>query len=304
MRNPPTWKIAAALAAVYVIWGSTYLAIRIGVETIPPFLMAGVRQTTAGLLLYAWLRWRGVPRPERIHWRSAVIIGGLMLLVGNGGVCWAEQYVPSGLTALLVATMPFWLVLLEWLWHGAARPSAQIVCGLALGFVGTGLLVAPGQFGGGSHIDAKGALALFAATVAWASGSLYSRRAHLPKSALLSAAMEMTAGGGLLLAASALLGEWRGWPLTTASMRSVGAMVFLIVFGSMVGYTAYMWLMKVTTPARASTNAYINPIVAVVLGWWVADEPVTARIAIAAGIIIVGVILIISHRPPPPAEIA
>ena len=304
MHKPPTWKIAAALAVVYVIWGSTYLAIRIGVETIPPLLMAGVRQTAAGLLLYAWLRGRGVARPERVHWRSAAIVGALMLLVGNGGVCWAEKYVPSGLTALLVATMPLWMVLLEWLWHGAARPSARIVCGLTLGFVGTGLLVAPGRFGGGSHVDPKGALALFAATVAWAAGSLYSRRARLPKSALLSAAMEMTAGGGLLLVASALLGEWGGSALATASARSVGAMVFLIVFGSMVAYSAYMWLMKVTTPARASTNAYINPIVAVVLGWWVAGEPVTARIAVAAGVIIVGVILIISHRPPPPAEIA
>src|ERR1041385_3816903 len=119
MRKPPTWKLASALAIVYVVWGSTYLAIRIGVETIPPFLMAGVRQGTAGLLLYAWLHWRGAPRPQRVHWRSAAIVGALMLLVGNGGVAWAEKVVPSGLTALLIATMPLWMTLLGWLWHGA-----------------------------------------------------------------------------------------------------------------------------------------------------------------------------------------
>src|SRR5437879_448247 len=125
MSKPPRWKIAAALAAVYVIWGSTYLGIRIGVETIPPFLMAGIRQTTAGLLLYAWLRWRGVPRPQRVHWKSATIIGAWMLLIGNGGVAWAEKVVPSGLTALLIATTPLWMALLDWLWHGSARPKAQ-----------------------------------------------------------------------------------------------------------------------------------------------------------------------------------
>src|SRR6266481_1065314 len=167
------WKLIAAFAAVYVIWGSTYLGIRIGIETIPPFLMAGIRQTTAGLLLYVWLRMRGAPQPERVHWRSAAIVGALMLLIGNGGVAWAEKVVPSGLTALLIATMPLWMTLLDWHWHGAERPGAQILVGLALGFVGAGLLVAPRQFAGGTHIDPWGALALFAATVAWAAGSLY-----------------------------------------------------------------------------------------------------------------------------------
>ena len=298
------WKLVAAFAAVYVIWGSTYLGIRIAVETIPPFLMAGMRQATAGLLLYAWLRWRGVPRPERVHWRSATVVGALMLLVGNGGVAWAEKVVPSGLTALLIATMPLWMTLLDWLWHGAARPGGQIVAGLALGFIGAGLLVAPGQFAGGSHVDPWGALVLFVATVAWAAGSLYSRRAVLPTAALLGAAMEMLTGGALLLVASGLLGEWRGFALAQVSQRSWIALVYLTVFGSIVAYSAYMWLMKVTTPARASTNAFVNPIVAVLLGWWLGGEPMNARIVLAAGVIVIAVLLIISHRSEPIAESA
>ena len=298
------WKIAAALGTVYIVWGSTYLAIRIGVETIPPLLMAGVRQAIAGLLMYGWLRWRGAAKPETVHWRSATIIGVLMLLVGNGGVCWAEQVVPSGLTALLVATTPLLMVLLDWLWQGAKRPSGQLVAGLTLGFVGAGLLVSPGQFAGVGHVDPLGGVVLFVAALAWAAGSLYSRRAKLPSSTLLGAAMEMIAGGALLLVASGLFGEWRGFVWTQVSARSLGAILYLIVFGSMVAYTAYMWLMQVTTPARVSTNAYINPVVAVVLGWWVAGEPITQRIVIAAGIIIVAVIVIISHRSPPAAEIA
>lgn len=304
MRNPAPWKFFLAMAVVYVVWGSTYLGIRIAVETVPPFMMAGLRQTTAGVLMYAWLRYRGATKPERIHWRSAAIIGGLMLLVGNGGVAWAERVVPSGLTALLIATMPVWMVLLEWLWHGAARPGGRMVVGLVLGFAGAGLLVAPGQFAGGSHIDPVGGLVLFVATGAWAIGTMYSRRAKLPASALLGAAMEMAAGGAMLLVASTLFGEWHGFAWSTVSTRSWVALVYLTVFGSMLAYTAYMWLMQVSTPARVSTNAFVNPIVAVVLGWWLANEPVTPRIVIAAVIIVVAVVLIILHRPAPPAEIA
>jgi drug/metabolite transporter (DMT)-like permease len=302
MRNAPTWKITLAMAIVYIVWGSTYLGIRFAVETIPPFMMAGMRQFTAGVLLYAWLRHRGAARPEKIHWRSAVIIGGLMLLLGNGCVAWAERVVPSGLTALLIATTPVWMVLLEWLWHGGARPGGRMVFGLVLGFAGAGLLVSPGQFGGGTHVDPWGGLALFVATVGWAVGTMYSRRAKLPASALLGAAMEMAAGGALLLGASAVFGEWRGFAWSAVSTRSWVAMVFLTVFGSMLAYTAYMWLIQVSTPARVSTNAFVNPIVAVVLGWWLAGEPITARIVTAAVIIVVAVVLIIWHRPKPIVE--
>jgi drug/metabolite transporter (DMT)-like permease len=298
------WRLIAAFVAVYVIWGSTYLGIRVAVETVPPLLMAGMRQATAGLLLYAWLRWRGTPRPERIHWRSAAIVGALMLLIGNGGVAWAERVVPSGLTALLVATSPLWMALIEWLWHGAARPGGQMVAGLILGFVGAGLLVAPASLGGGSHVDSLGALALLVATLGWAAGALYSRRAKLPASAFLGAAMEMTAGGAMLLVASALIGECRGFAWSHISPRSWVALLYLTTFGSMIAYTAYMWLLQVSTAARVSTTAYVNPIIAVLLGWWLGGEAIGARILIAAGIIVVAVALIISHRPALPSETA
>src|SRR3989442_774734 len=156
MHNPPRWKIASALGMVYFIWGSTYYGIRVGIETLPPFLMAGVRVLVAGSILYAWMRWRGTPKPERVHWRSATIVGGLMLLGGNGGVCWAEQRVPSGLTALIVGTTPLWMAVIDWLWHGAARPGGRMIFGLLCGFAGIVLLISPGQFAGGGHVDSVG----------------------------------------------------------------------------------------------------------------------------------------------------
>ena len=302
MHKPAIWKIVLAFAAVYVLWGSTYLAIRVGVATVPPLLMAGVRQLIAGVALYAWLRGRGTPKPGRANWKAATVVGGLMLLIGNGAVCWAERVVPSGLAALLIATTPLWMVLLDWLWHGAARPQGRLFTGLVLGFGGAGLLVAPGQFAGGSQIDPLGGVALVVATLGWSAGALYSKRANLPKSALLGAAMQMICGGVLLLVASALVGEWHGFEWTNVSARSVGAMVYLVLFGSLVGYSAYMWLLQVSTPARVSTTAYVNPVIAVLLGWLVAGEPITGRILLAAGIIVVAVVLIISQPAKPVSE--
>jgi drug/metabolite transporter (DMT)-like permease len=290
------------MGAVYVIWGSTYLAIRIAIETLPPFLMAGTRYVVAGAVLYLWTRWRGVPKPERGHWRSATIIGGLLLLGGNGSVCWAEQRVPSGLTALILGTTPLWMLLLDWLWHGAARPSARTVFGLACGFAGIGLLVSPGQFAGGSFVDPVGATVLIFATLAWAAGSLYSRRASLPHAPLLATAMEMICGGGLLLAASTITGEWTRLGATHVSLRSALALGYLIVFGALAGFTAYVWLLRVTTTARVSTYAYVNPLVAVYLGWALAGEPITLRTILAAAAIIFAVVIIISHPPAEPEQ--
>jgi drug/metabolite transporter (DMT)-like permease len=271
---PPRWQIATAMGVVYLIWGSTYLAIRIAIETLPPFLMAGTRYVVAGAVLY----------------------------LGNGGVCWAEQRVPSGLTALIIGTTPLWMLLLDWLWHGAARPSARMVLGLACGFAGIGLLVSPGQFAGGSHVDPVGAAVLIFATLTWAAGSLYSRRAPLPHAPLLTTAMEMICGGGLLLAASTITGEWMRLGQTHVSLRSALALGYLIVFGALVGFTAYVWLLRVTTTARVSTYAYVNPLVAVYLGWALAGEPVTLRTVLAAAAIIFAVVIIISHPPAEPEQ--
>jgi drug/metabolite transporter (DMT)-like permease len=287
-------RILLAFAAVYLLWGSTYLAIRFGVETIPPFLMAGVRHLTAGLLLFGWLRLRGARWPERRHWKSAALIGGLMLLGGNGLVSWAEQRVPSGLAALIVASVPIWMTVFDGLMH-RQRPHGVVIAGLMIGLAGIALLVAPGRFAGGTHVDPVGAAVLLTAALLWAIGSLWSRRVPLPSSTLLATAMEMVAGGMILLLAAGITGEWSGFSAAAVSTRSLLALGYLIVAGSLLGFSAYIFLLGATTPARVSTYAYVNPVVAVLLGWAIAGEPVTPRSLLAAAVIVGAVALIIRH---------
>ena len=294
-RRPATRaQLVLAFAAVYVLWGSTYLAIRFGVETIPPFLMAGVRHLSAGLLLFGWLRLRGTPWPERRHWGPAASIGALMLLGGNGLVSWAEQRVPSGLAALIVASVPIWMTVLDGI-QNRRRPHGVVILGLGAGLAGLGFLLAPGKFAGGAHVDMLGAAALLTASLLWATGSLYARRAKLPASTLLATAMEMIAGGALLLGASALASEWPGFSIAAVSGRSLFALLYLIVAGSLLGFTAYIFLLGATTPARVSTYAYVNPVVAVFLGWAFAAEGVTMRTVIAALAIVGSVAVIIRY---------
>lgn len=283
-------QLGAAFAAVYLIWGSTYLGIRFAIQTLPPFAMGGVRVVVAGVLLYAWTRLRGAPAPTPLHWREAAIVGGLMLLGGNGAVVWAEQRVPSGLTALLVATTPLWMVVLEAL--RGRLPTRWVVAGVGLGLAGIALLVVPGRLAGGLHVDPLGAGVLVMGSLCWAAGSLYSRRARLPKAALQGVALEMLAGGaGLLLLATAG-GEWSRLHLEAVSSTSWLAFAYLIVFGSMIGFSSYLWLLRHTTPARASTYAFVNPVVAVFLGWALAGEPLSARTGLAAAVIVLAVALI------------
>ncbi len=290
---PPRWQVMMAFAAVYLIWGSTYLGIRVAVETIPPFSMAGSRAVVAGALLYIWARMRGAARPEAIHWREAAIVGGFLLLGGNGLLSWAEQQVPSGVSALIIGSVPLWMVLLEWLWHSGPRPTAGTVSGLIVGFAGLGFLVAPGRLGNGTQVNLSGTAALLLAAFFWAIGSLYSRRARLPPSQLLGAAMEMLGGGALLLVVGGALGEWKHFMFAHVTIHSAIAWVYLSVVGSLIGFTAYVWLLKATTPARASTYAYVNPVVAVFLGWALVGEPITPRMLFAALAIIVAVMLIV-----------
>ncbi|HEY3570111.1 MAG TPA: EamA family transporter [Thermoanaerobaculia bacterium] len=286
-------QVAVALGAVYLIWGSTYLAIRFAIETIPPFLMAAARYLAAGGMLYVWSRLRGAPRPRLIHWRSAVLLGGLLLLLGNGGVVWAEQRVSSGLAALLVSTEPLWIVLFVWMRdHG--RPGGRVLAGLLLGFTGLVLLVRPGSSTGG--IDLLGVAAVMVASVSWAWGSLHGQRAKLPPSPLLGTAMQMVSGGGLLLLASAITGEPARFHLAAVSARSALSLAYLIVFGALIAFTAYVWLLKAAPPVLVSTYAYVNPLVAVFLGWAVAGEPITRATLIAAAVILIGVALISSAQ--------
>jgi drug/metabolite transporter (DMT)-like permease len=286
-------KVAIALAAVYVIWGSTYLAIRFAIETLPPFLMAAARFLIAGGLLYGWARFKGAPRPSLAHWRSATLIGMFLLLGGNGGVVWAEQRVDSGLAALLVSTEPLWIVLLVWLRPGGQRPGLRVISGLLLGFAGLLLLVKPSPTGG---IDPVGAAVIVLAALSWAWGSLYSQRARLPESPLVTTGMQMLCGGVLLSLASLAAGEPAGFDPAAVSLRSVLALGYLVVFGALVGFTAYVWLLRAAPPVLVSTYAYVNPVVAVFLGWILANEPLTTGTLVAAAVILSGVALITSSQ--------
>ncbi len=291
-RDAPRGRVILAFAAIYLLWGSTYLGIRYAVETIPPFLMAGTRHLTAGLLLYGWLRLRGEKRPRPRDWAVAALIGALMLLGGNGLVTWAEQRVPSGLAALIVASVPIWMTVLEAI-QKRRPPRRAVVAGLVLGLAALGWLVAPGRFGGNGHVDLLGAAALLTAALCWAVGSLTSRAVKLPVSTFLAIAMEMIAGGVVLWAVGLSTGELRRLDLAAVSGRSIASLGYLIVFGSLAGFSAYMWLLNVTTPARVSTYAYVNPIVALLLGWGIGGEALTLRTGISALGIVAAVAVII-----------
>lgn len=301
-EKPPRALVIAAFAAVYLIWGSTYLAIRFSVETLPPLLSSGARWLIAGGLLYAWVRLRGTPAPSLKQWLPTAIVGALVLVGGNGGVVWAEQFVPSGLAALLVATVPLWMALLQWAGRGGARPTGRLALGLIMGFGGVGLLVSPADLVGGGRVEPLGAAVLLFASFSWALGSLYSRNARLPRAPLLATAMQMLSGGFFQALIGLGMGELSRFDPSSVAPRSVVALGYLIVFGSLVGFSAYIWLLRVSTPALVSTYAYVNPVIAVLLGWALAGEPLTLRVIVAAGIILAAVMLIGSHRAPKTAS--
>ncbi|HEU5399393.1 MAG TPA: EamA family transporter [Gammaproteobacteria bacterium] len=282
-------RIALGFAAVYILWGSTYLGIRFAVASIPPLLMAGTRFFAAGCILYALVRRRGAARPTFTHWRSAVILGGLLLLGGNGLVSIAEQTVPSGIAALIVAAVPFWMVLLNAA-EQRTQPKLSVIAGLVLGIVGLAVLVLPGNSAG--HADPLGVGLLLAASFSWAVGSLYAPRAHLPASTFLGIAMEMVAGGVLLWIVGLATGESVTLHANGITLKSALALAYLTVFGSLLGFSAYVWLLKVTTPARASTYAFVNPVIAVILGWALAGEMLDARILLAGAVIVAAVCII------------
>jgi drug/metabolite transporter (DMT)-like permease len=292
--------LLVAFAAVYLIWGSTYLAIRVGVESFPPLLLAGTRHLVFGLVFYPFLRWRTGIRPTRAHWRTAAFTGFLLLFVGNGGVCVAEQTVPSGVTALLVATVSLWMVLVDWLRPGGRRPVARVLLGLLLGFAGLALLVGPKDLGGSARINPVGVAILVLASFAWACGSLYSKHGQMPSSPLLGAAMQSLAGGITLWIVGLVSGESRALHLAAVSTRSWMAMAYLILFGSMMGFTAYIYILKHSTATRVATYAFVNPVVALFLGWLLAGESITLRTILAAAIILAAVLLVMTapHREP------
>ena len=284
------WKIVFAFLAVYLCWGMTYLAMRVAVRDIPPHLMSGARFLVAGLVLYLWTRRRGDPKPTAIQWRSAAMVGAFLLLGGNATVAWAEQQVPSGLAAVLIAVAPIWMVAFEWA-RGGPRPGKRVTAGLILGLVGLAILVSP-KGDSATQVNPIGAVMLVLASASWAWGSVVSKSAPLPKSRFLATSMEMIGGGVLLLLTALAVGQFAHFRPTEVSANAVLAWLFLVVFGSLVGFTAYIWLLGVTSIAKVGTYAYVNPIVAVFLGWAILDEPVTSRTLIAALVILVGVALV------------
>ncbi len=280
-----------SLTAVYTIWGSTYLAIRFAIETLPPFTMAGVRFMTAGAILYVIARLRGEGNPEPRHWASAALVGTLLLVGGNGGVVWAETRIDSGLAALLLTTQPFWIVLMAWMMKGGTRPSIRTVGGMALGFAGVCLLIAPGA-GGAMHVDPLGALVVTLAAISWAGGSILSLKFPLPATPILSTATQMLTGGAVLSLVAVATGEPARFDPSKISLHSLFALAYLILFGAIVAYTAFVWLIQNASPALVSTYSYVNPLVAVFLGWALGGEMVSSRIVLAATVIVAGVAMV------------
>ncbi len=297
-------RIAIAFAAVYLLWGSTFLAMRFAVETIPPFLMAGARHVVAGALMMAWTWRRAAHRPSLREWRSATVVG-VLLLGANGGVAWAEQRVPSGTAALLVATVPLWMVLMDWWRPRGTHPGVGVLAGLAIGLAGLLLLVGPAELTGHGGVDGLGALVLVAGSVSWAAGSIIAQRAPHPSGPMLTTGMQLLTGGASLLVAAAIAGEPAHLSLAHVTLKSALGWGYLVVFGSLIGFTAYAYLLRTTTAAKVATYAYVNPIVAVFLGWAMAGEPVTARTLASAAVIVAGVATITVARRdlvPPVAE--
>jgi drug/metabolite transporter (DMT)-like permease len=297
-------KIWIALLTVYLFWGGTYLFIHFAVETIPPFFMAGSRFLIAGAVLYIWRRLAGDPVPTRGQWLRAAAVGLLLLLGGNGLLSLAEQHVASGISSLIIGSVPLWMTTIEALRPGGVRPKLLGVIGLVIGFGGIVLLVAPSLLGGQSvNAPLLGVITLLCAAFFWSLGSIYSHIARLPDSTLLSTGMQMLAGGVGLFLAGTFTGEWRQLALADISARSWFSMLYLVLFGSMAGYTAYAWVLRAAPVSLVSTYAYVNPLVAILLGSLFAQETLTMHVLVSAAIIIGSIVLInLSRRSAPPPE--
>jgi drug/metabolite transporter (DMT)-like permease len=285
-------KLALAFAALYTIWGSTYLAIKFAIQTIPPYTMSAGRFIVSGLILYGIARLRGSPNPTKEQWRDGAIVGTLLLTCGNGVVGWAEQRVPSGITALPVASVPIWMVVIDWARPRGKRPTVIVTIGLLIGLAGVGILAASGLNGGERSGVALGAAMLIVGSIAWAGGSIYSRQSSRPESTQMSTAIQMITGSASLILVAGLLGEFGRFEVRAITLQSVLAWSYLVTFGALIGFTAYAYVLRETTPAKASTYAYVNPVIAVLLGWGFAHETITARTVIGAGIILAGVAMI------------
>lgn len=287
-------RILLAIAATWLIWGSTYLGVVIAVRDLPPFLTSGLRNVLAGTLIYGFLRLRGAARPTPAQWRTGAIVGVSLLAFGNGAVTWAAQREPSGVIALVVSLVPLWLMVLGWMGKRGVRPAAIEVVGISLGLLGIALLVVPHD--GGGNVSGLGLAVLLVSTLAWAGGSVYARALPPLPVPLLGTGMEMLLGGSAMLLVSVLSGEWARVSAASFTPNAVGAMVYLVLCGSVLGFSAYKWLLANVRPALAGTYAFVNPVVAMLLGWAFAGEALTGRLVLAMALI-VGAVAMISLRP-------
>lgn len=304
-RRPSRTAFVVAFASIYIVWGSTYLGIRVAVETIPPFFMGAARFLLAGGLLLAFVQARGAPWPTLRQWRDNAVIGTFLLLGGNGLVSWAEQSLHSGLTALIIGIQPVFMVLTEWAWPGGHRPTRGTFVGLLLGFAGVAYLVSPWQDASATNIHLPSVALVLLACAFWAYGSIWSRQVKNPAPPFQASALQMLGGSVALFAGGLVHGDWAAFDPAAISGRSLGAFSYLTLIGSLVGFSTFVWLMKHTTPARVSTYAYVNPVVAVILGWLILDETVTHRTLLATVLIVAGVVIINtqkSRKPKAPDE--
>jgi len=291
-------KVWLALLALYIVWGSTYLGIKVAIETIPPFLHAGIRFLISGIILVVWQRAAGQQMPTRKQWISTAIIGTLLLLGGNGLVAWAEQFIPSGVAALIIGSMPMFLVITEALRPNGLKPNWQAIVGLLVGFAGIFILVGPAEISGSaSKLNPFGVAALLFACLFWSIGSVYSKSADLPKSSLMTTGAQMLMGSIGLFIVSLVTGELSNWDPAGVSMRSIYGLLYLIFVGSLIGFASFGWLLQNAPISLVATYAYVNPIVAVLLGSWLAAEPLEPHIWLATAIIIGSVIFINMTKP-------
>jgi len=291
--RPSAAKFIFAFAAIYLVWGSTYLAIRVAVAALPPFLLAGTRFLVAGSILAAWLAATRGFRPTPGQIRDNAVIGALLITGGNGLVVWAEQSIPSGITTLIISINPLLFVLGEWALPRGIRPTAMTFFGIALGLAGLLLLVGPG---GAAAVDLRRCGGIIVSSLCFTAGSLYARHAREPAEPLAGATVQMLLGGLLLIAIALVAGELSRFDWAQVTRSSGAAWAYLVVAGSLISYPSYVWLLKYSTPVRASTYAYVNPVVAVLLGWRLLGEPLTPRTLFASAVIIAGVVIITAQR--------
>jgi drug/metabolite transporter (DMT)-like permease len=288
-------KVVAAFAAVYLIWGSTFLGIRVAIETIPPMIMAGLRWSMAGWLFYLFLRGRGAPRPGWRDWQSAAVIGGGIIFAGNGSVTFAEQYIPSGTAAVIVALLPAVMVLMGWLSGTLRRPRLPVWGGIAVATFGVAIIVRPSALSFTPQLTASLVLLALGESL-WAAASLYATRVRHETSGAMMAAMQMICGGVFGLVAASLHGEFAHFNPAAVTVRSLGAMTYLAAIGSIVGFSAYLWLLRNVEATRASTYAYVNPVVAVFLGAWLGGEKLAPKLLAGSALVVVGIALIVTFR--------